>query len=135
MTRVCDYAQGGGFSPQEQQRRERIRLEAAGMFAQGEKNTAIARRLRVTERSVERWRRAWREGGAQALQSKGPPSLPKVSAQQFARLEGARTAGAWLRRPPKRSWRGCGGRKPSWPGSTPGRRRPGTRKGGAGGRA
>ncbi|MGW5683636.1 helix-turn-helix domain-containing protein, partial [Nonomuraea sp. NPDC003754] len=44
------------------------------MFAQGEKNTAIARRLRVTERSVERWRRAWREGGAQALHSKGPPS-------------------------------------------------------------
>ncbi|MGW5688495.1 hypothetical protein, partial [Nonomuraea sp. NPDC003754] len=23
---------------------------------------------------MERWRRAWREGGAQALHSKGPPS-------------------------------------------------------------
>ncbi|WP_405147679.1 winged helix-turn-helix domain-containing protein [Sphaerisporangium sp. NBC_01403] len=81
------YAQGGGFTPQEQQRRERVRLEAAGMFAQGDKNAVIARKLRVTERSVERWRRAWREGGAQALHSQGPPSLPKISPSQFARLE------------------------------------------------
>lgn len=81
------YAQGGGFTAQEQQRRERVRLQAAEMFAQGEKSMVIARRLRVTERSVERWRRAWREGGVQALHSKGPPSLPRVSPAQFARLE------------------------------------------------
>jgi transposase len=81
------YAQGGGFTPQEQQRRERIRLEAAGMFANGEKSAVIARKLRVTERSVERWRRAWREGSTQALHSQGPPALPKLSAEQFARLE------------------------------------------------
>ncbi|GGN99653.1 winged helix-turn-helix domain-containing protein [Microbispora bryophytorum] len=47
----------------------------------------MARTLRVTERSVERWRRAWREGGTMALASKGPPSRPKLSPAQFARLE------------------------------------------------
>ncbi len=57
------------------------------MFARNEKNAQIARTLRVTERSVERWRRAWRDGGTAALASKGPVSLPKLSPQQFARLE------------------------------------------------
>jgi transposase len=57
------------------------------MFAHGEKNTVIARKLRVTERSVERWRRVWREGGTRALHSQGPPALPKLGAAQFARLE------------------------------------------------
>ncbi len=57
------------------------------MFQQGETNAAVARTLRVTERSVERWRHAWREGGAPALASKGPPSLPRLSAVQFTRLE------------------------------------------------
>ncbi|MFI1049560.1 helix-turn-helix domain-containing protein [Streptomyces griseoruber] len=28
--------------------------------------------MRVTERTVRRWRRAWCEGGAAALKSKGP---------------------------------------------------------------
>jgi transposase len=81
------YAQGGGFTAAEQQRRERLRLEAAELFAGGEKNAAIARTLRVSERSVERWRRSWRQGGAQALRSTGPPSLPRLSQAQFARLE------------------------------------------------
>ncbi|TQS12365.1 helix-turn-helix domain-containing protein, partial [Microbispora hainanensis] len=57
------YAQGGGFTPQEQRRREEVRLQAAEMFEQGVTNAAVARTLRVTHRSVERWRRAWREGG------------------------------------------------------------------------
>ncbi|WP_433497076.1 winged helix-turn-helix domain-containing protein [Sphaerimonospora sp. CA-214678] len=81
------YAQGGGFTPQEQQRRQRVRLQAAEMFARNEKNAQIARILRVTERSVERWRRAWREGGEGALVSKGPPARPKLTPAQFAQLE------------------------------------------------
>nr|WP_301374901.1 helix-turn-helix domain-containing protein [Streptomyces xanthophaeus] len=32
-------------------------------FEGGEKNREIARALRVSERSVERWRRQWRERG------------------------------------------------------------------------
>ncbi|MGI5156478.1 helix-turn-helix domain-containing protein [Microbispora sp. CA-102843] len=71
------YAQGGGFTPQEQQRREEIRLQAAEMFAQGVTNSAVAQTLRVTQRSVERWRRAWREGGTAALASAGPHALPR----------------------------------------------------------
>lgn len=47
----------------------------------------IAPDLRVSERSVERWRRAWREGGEDALRSSGPASVPKLSDDQFALLE------------------------------------------------
>ncbi|MDX3455538.1 hypothetical protein PV396_26990 [Streptomyces sp. ME02-8801-2C] len=46
-----------------------------------------AKDLRVSERSVERRRRAWREGGMDALASAGPPKLPKLSDEQFAGLD------------------------------------------------
>jgi inorganic triphosphatase YgiF len=36
---------------------------------------------------VRRWHRAWREGGAEALRSRGPVSRERLSAQQWARLE------------------------------------------------
>jgi hypothetical protein len=42
------YAQRGGYTPAEQQRRERLRLEAAGRFARGDGINDIARDLRVT---------------------------------------------------------------------------------------
>ncbi|EDX25125.1 IS630 family transposase [Streptomyces sp. Mg1] len=38
-------------------------------------------------RSVERWRRAWREGGMAALRSTGPANSPTVTDAQFAVLE------------------------------------------------
>ncbi len=47
----------------------------------------IARDLRVSEGSVRRWRRAWRDGGTEALRSRGPVSRERLSAQQWARLE------------------------------------------------
>lgn len=81
------YAQRGGYTPAEQQRRERLRLEAAERFARGDTISEIARDLRVTEGSVRRWHRAWREGGTAALRSKGPVSREKLSPQQWARLE------------------------------------------------
>ncbi|MER6695467.1 helix-turn-helix domain-containing protein [Streptomyces minutiscleroticus] len=56
------YAHGGGLTPNEQEKRERVRLEAAGRFARGERTEAVARELRVTSRSVQRWRRAWEKG-------------------------------------------------------------------------
>ncbi len=43
--------------------REGIRLEAGERFVASEKTAVIAKDLRVSVRSVERWRRAWREGG------------------------------------------------------------------------
>src|SRR5438045_3913791 len=115
------YAQRGGYTPAEQQRRERLRLEAAGRFARGDAISEIAHDLRVTEGSVRRWHKAWRDGGDQALRSKGPVSREKLSPQQWARLE------AELRKGPHR---GTGRRPPAGPGPRRGRRPGQHRRGG-----
>jgi transposase len=81
------YGQRGGYTPAEQQRRERLRLAAAGRFAAGDSVSQIARDLRVTPGSVRRWRRAWQDGGTAALKSKGPVSRERLSPAQWARLE------------------------------------------------
>ena len=81
------YAQRGGYTPAEQQRRERLRLEAAGRFARGGTIKEIAHDLRVTEGSVRRWHRAWQDGGTAALRSRGPVSGERLSPEQRARLE------------------------------------------------
>ncbi len=81
------YAQRGGYTPAEQQRREGLRLEAAGRFARGDRVSEIAHDLRVTPGSVRRWHRAWQDGGAEALRSSGPVSRERLSPQQWARLE------------------------------------------------
>src|SRR4051794_34568773 len=81
------YASGGGLTAERQAVREAVRLGAGERFARGEKTAVIARELRVSERSVERWRRAWREGGMEALPSTGPPKSPKLTDAQFAVLE------------------------------------------------
>ena len=81
------YAQRGGYTPAEQERRERLRLEAAERFARGDSTAAIAADLRVTERTVRRWRQAWRDGGPAALRSRGPVSRERLSPRQWARLE------------------------------------------------
>lgn len=60
---------------------------AAQRFLQGATNTAIAEELRVSVRSVQRWRRSWMEGGPPALSSQGPTSLPRLSRKQFSQLE------------------------------------------------
>ncbi len=59
------------YRPAGQQRRERLRLEAAGWFARGDTVREITRDLRVTEGSVYRWHRARQDGGTAALRSKG----------------------------------------------------------------
>jgi putative transposase len=81
------YGQQGGYTPAEQQRRERLRLEAAGRFAGGGKISEIAHDLRVTPGSVRRWHRAWQTGGPGALRSRGPVSRERLSPAQWARLE------------------------------------------------
>ena len=78
---------GAGIRPAEQERRERFRLEAAERFACGDSASAIAADLRVTERTVRRWRQAWRDGGTAALKSRGPVSRERLSPPQWARLE------------------------------------------------
>ncbi|WP_257790339.1 MULTISPECIES: helix-turn-helix domain-containing protein [Streptomyces] len=57
------YAQGGGSTDAGRAARERVRLQAVERFEGGQRNGEIAAALRVSERSVERWRRQWRERG------------------------------------------------------------------------
>ncbi|MFI5800475.1 helix-turn-helix domain-containing protein [Streptomyces sp. NPDC051677] len=103
------YAQGGGLTAERRQFRERIRYEAGERFARGEKTVVIARDLRVSERSVERWLRAWRDGGTAALASTGPPKLPKLRTASSPSWRWS-----WLSGPPSTAGKISGG---PWRGS------------------
>ncbi|MBF9066765.1 helix-turn-helix domain-containing protein [Streptacidiphilus sp. NEAU-YB345] len=81
------YSQGGGLTDSERGGREQVRLQAVACFERGEKNREIAAALRVSERSVERWRRQWREEGLAGVASKGSPGRPRLSDTQIAKLE------------------------------------------------
>jgi hypothetical protein len=52
------YAQGGGLTDERRAFRERLRMEAAERFGHGDENAVIAHDLRVSVRSVQRWRKA-----------------------------------------------------------------------------
>ncbi|MFD7591954.1 helix-turn-helix domain-containing protein [Kitasatospora sp. NPDC059812] len=67
--------------------RERVRLQAVERFAGGQKNREIAASLRVSERSVKRWRRQWCERGEAGVLSKGTPGWSRLSGAQVSRLE------------------------------------------------
>ncbi|MFJ9648712.1 helix-turn-helix domain-containing protein [Streptomyces sp. NPDC101206] len=88
------YPQGGGLTAERQQFRKGLRLQAAERFPLGEASAAIAKDLRVSVRSVQRWRRTWDEGGPRALRSQGPASLPRLSDKQFAQLEAGLAKGS-----------------------------------------
>ncbi|WSZ45605.1 winged helix-turn-helix domain-containing protein (plasmid) [Streptomyces sp. NBC_00868] len=64
-----------------------MRMEAVAMFASGRGSTDIAKELRVSVRSVQRWRQAWKAAGPGGVRSRGPPSRPKMSNALFAVLE------------------------------------------------
>ncbi|MGY1584664.1 IS630 family transposase [Streptomyces sp. MN13] len=81
------YPQGGGLTAERQKSREELRLKAAERFARGEASSVNAKDMRVSVRSVQRWRRTWDEGGPRALRSQEPASVPRLSQKQFARLE------------------------------------------------
>ncbi|MFF0191294.1 winged helix-turn-helix domain-containing protein [Streptomyces sp. NPDC005244] len=81
------YAQGGGgCTDAERSTRELVRLDAVARFEAEQTTRAIATTLRVSERSVERWRRQWREGGAVGVASKGSPGRSWLSDEQIAKL-------------------------------------------------
>jgi len=65
------YAQSGGLTAEGRRRREQVRLEAVERFGQRAPAAVIAAELRVSERSVRRWRRAWQAGGVAGLASRG----------------------------------------------------------------
>ncbi|MFD3972727.1 winged helix-turn-helix domain-containing protein [Streptomyces cyaneofuscatus] len=76
------------MTAERQRFREELRLQAGERFAGGESSSAIARDLRVSVWSVQRWRQIWEGGGPRALRSQAPASLPRLSERQFAQLEG-----------------------------------------------
>ena len=65
------YAQGGGLTAEGRWRREQVRLEAAERFERRVPAAVIAAELRVSERSVRRWRQAWQGEGLAGLASRG----------------------------------------------------------------
>ncbi|MBO0805441.1 MAG: winged helix-turn-helix domain-containing protein [Nocardiopsaceae bacterium] len=87
------YAQGGGLSEEGRSRRERVRLAAAEKFEQKVPVPQIAAELRVSERSVERWHRTWKAGGAPALASKGQAARCRLSDDELAELDRLLEAG------------------------------------------
>lgn len=98
------YAQGGGLSDERRQFREGIRMKAAERFAAGEPSSAIAKELRVSVRSVQRWRRAWDKRGPRALRSPGSASPPRLSESQFAQLEAELAKGPVAHGWPDQRW-------------------------------
>jgi transposase len=87
------YAQGGGLTAEGRRRRELVRLEAVNRFEERVPAGAIAAELRVSERSVRRWRQAWRAAGPAGIASKGQAAQCRLDEGQLAALEVALGAG------------------------------------------
>ena len=87
------YAQGGGLTAEGRRRREQVRLAAVDRFGQRAPAVVIAAELRVSERSVRRWRRAWEAAGVAGLASKGQAARCLLDEAQLAELEMVLEAG------------------------------------------
>jgi transposase len=87
------YAQGGGLTAEGRRRRELVRLAAVESFERRVPVAEIAAELRVSERSVQRWRRAWEGGGAPGLASKGQAAQCRLDREQLAELDRVLDAG------------------------------------------
>jgi hypothetical protein len=87
------YAQGGGLTAEGRRRREQVRLEAVKRFEQKAPAAAIAAELRVSERSVRRWRRDWLAGGPAGVVSRGQAARCRLDERQLAALDVALEAG------------------------------------------
>ncbi|QDQ14546.1 winged helix-turn-helix domain-containing protein [Streptomyces spectabilis] len=98
------YAQGGGLTDERREFREGIRRAAAGRFARDEPSSAIAKDLRVSVRSVQRWRKSWTKGGPRALRSTGSASPPRLSEDQFVQLDAELARGPRAHGRPDQRW-------------------------------
>lgn len=79
-------------------------MEAVAMFTAGQDNTVVSKQLRVSVRSVQRWRRSWQDGGPQALRSQGPAARPKLSEALFVMLEQELARGPLAHGWPDQTW-------------------------------
>jgi transposase len=74
---------------------ERIRMQAAALFAAGHTQAEVAHQLGVARQVVSRWRARWRQGGQEALRSAGPTGPdPRLSDQQLHLIDQALREGA-----------------------------------------
>ncbi|MFF9010531.1 helix-turn-helix domain-containing protein [Streptomyces goshikiensis] len=99
------YPEGGGLTAEPRAFREGIRLQAGKRFAAGEKTAVIAKDLRVSVRSVERWRpgarAAWRPCAPRAQRTPRPSPMPsspysrKNSARDRQRTGSTISVGPW----------------------------------------
>ncbi|MFD9053316.1 transposase [Streptomyces zaomyceticus] len=95
------YADGGGLTPAVRRRREVVRMQAAVLFEQKIKPSEVARRLRVSVKSAYQWHQSWRDGGIQALASRGPSGSrcrlsPRCLEKLAAYLEQGPAAHGWV---------------------------------------
>jgi transposase len=88
------YAEGGGLTAAQRDKRERVRLAAVDRFAEGASVAQVAREFRVTKMSANRWRKTWREHGREALRSKGAGgAVCKLDDAQLSELAAVLDAG------------------------------------------
>jgi putative transposase len=81
------YAHGGGLDAAARRRREQVRLDAIELMHAGCGDTEIAKRLRVTRKSVFEWRRACRHGSREAMASAGAAGRqPYLTPAQIVQL-------------------------------------------------
>ncbi|MER5757633.1 winged helix-turn-helix domain-containing protein [Streptomyces sp. NPDC002088] len=95
------YPDGGGLTAEQRRRREEVRMRAADLFEEDVKVPCVARELRVSEKSVYQWRRAWASGGREALRSQGPPGYdcrlgPDLQAKLAVWLDEGPAAHGWV---------------------------------------
>jgi transposase len=106
------YAQGGGLTAEGRRRRELVRLAAVERFEQRVTTAEIAAELRVSERSVQRWHRAWEAGGPPGLASKGQAARCRLSGDELAELDRVLDAGpaaaGWADQRQHGPWPGSG---------------------------
>jgi len=70
-------------------------MRAADLLERGVIQAEIARRVGVAHQVVSEWRKAWRQGGREALRSAGPAGRKsKLSAEQLGQVENALVNGA-----------------------------------------
>jgi transposase len=74
---------------------ERVRLQAGALFAAGHSQAEVAHQLGVARQNVSRWHTQWRQGGLEALTSRGPTGYaPRLSDQQLHLIDQALRQGA-----------------------------------------